>query len=42
MYVMNMIESLSSKLEKLMDENTMHDVPLKMFLLYYLFPEILH
>ena len=35
MYVMNMIESLSSKLEKLMDENTIYYAPLKIFLLYY-------
>ena len=33
--VVNMIEFLSSKHEKLMDENAMHYVPLKMFLLYY-------
>ena len=42
MYVVNMIEFLSSKHEKLMDENAMHYVPLKMFLLYYVFPEILN
>ena len=32
---MDMIQSLSSKHEKLMDENTMYYAPLKMFLLYY-------
>ena len=42
MSVVNMIEFLSSKHEKLMDENAMHYVPLKMFLLYYLIPEILN
>ena len=35
MSVMDMIESFSSKLGKLMDENTMYYAPLKMFLLYY-------
>jgi len=30
-----MIESLSSKPEKLMDENAMYYAPLKIFLLYY-------
>jgi len=32
---MDMIESLSSKPGKLIDENTMYYAPLKMFLLYY-------
>ena len=35
MSVMDKIESLSSKPEKLMDENTMYYALLKMFLLYY-------
>ena len=35
MSIMDMIESLSSKPGKLIDENTMYYAPLKMFLLYY-------
>jgi len=35
MSIMDMIESLSSKFEKLIDENEMYYAQLKIFLLYY-------